>query len=399
MGWRFHKSFTVIPGLRLNLSKSGLSASIGSAPFTLNVSPRGLMGTASIPGTGISYRHHFDTGTQYPSATPSLPATSYPGPELAPSPTPGSFPPLPTQTLINTAPIEEIHSSSTELLTSATLKDLKNLIATAHQQHEEISSELCTARFSKDEAEKKFRSWERGFLLRRLFRKAFERRKEAFETETARVAELEEQLKMSTISTEIQLEPEQADLFFQLRDKFAALTECAAIWDIKTRQATDKFHERTIASTKLSRERVKFELGHCDLIAWDQNVPHLCNAKGGDLYLFPGFILYRAAREAFSLIEYHDVTGTATKCSFHEEEGVPADSTVIGQTWARANKDGSRDRRFGQNYQIPIAQYGQLVLRSSGGLWEEFLFSNFDRMVNGLNAYNTFAASFAPVTK
>jgi len=39
MGWRFRQSFTVIPGLRLSLSKSGLSASIGRSPFTLNVGP------------------------------------------------------------------------------------------------------------------------------------------------------------------------------------------------------------------------------------------------------------------------------------------------------------------------------------------------------------------------
>lgn len=36
-GWRFRRSFTVIPGLKLNFSKNGLSASIGGSPFTINV--------------------------------------------------------------------------------------------------------------------------------------------------------------------------------------------------------------------------------------------------------------------------------------------------------------------------------------------------------------------------
>src|ERR1700688_2773697 len=67
MSWRFRKSFTVIPGLRLNLSKGGLSASIGGAPFTLNVGPRGLYGTASIPGTGISFRQRL---TNEPDSQP-----------------------------------------------------------------------------------------------------------------------------------------------------------------------------------------------------------------------------------------------------------------------------------------------------------------------------------------
>jgi hypothetical protein len=54
MGWRFRKSFTVIPGLKLNLSKSGLSASIGGAPFTLNVGPRGAMGGAGVPDAVVA---------------------------------------------------------------------------------------------------------------------------------------------------------------------------------------------------------------------------------------------------------------------------------------------------------------------------------------------------------
>lgn len=384
MGWRFRQSFSIVPGLRLNLSKSGLSASIGGAPFTLNVGPRGLMGTASIPGSGISYRHHFSTGSNVPGQPTVFPSA----PGKLPAPPPSS------SVLVSTAPIEEIHSASTELLTSATLKQLRELIQTAFRQQQEIISDLDTARAEKARTQHRYESWEHGFLLRRLFKKAFAKRKEEFETETARVDELEQQLKLSKISTYIEIEGEQAALFYRLRDEFAALSDCAAIWDVKTRQATDKFHERTTANSRIGREKVRFGLGTCDLIEWEQKVPHLQNAKGGDMFLYPGFILYRAAREAFSLIEYHDAPGAVTAIAFQEEDGVPSDSQVVGQTWAKANKDGSRDRRFADNYQIPIARYGALVLKSDHGLWEEFQFSNVQRLVNFANALNSFTSSF-----
>ncbi len=380
MGWRFRQSFTIIPGLRLNLSKNGLSASIGEAPFTLNVGPHGVMGTASIPGTGLSYREHFGIDNQTPSDNGSP-----------------AYPPLnhrPTRVFTNSAPIEDIHSASTELLTSATLKEVKQFIQTAHQQHEEIARELDDARTTKVAADGRFISWDRGFLFKRLFKKAFAKRREILATETARVAELEEQLRLSTIVTHIEVDKEQSDLYYRLRDEFAALCECAAIWDIKTRQATDMFHERTTARTKLSRESVRFTLGSCDLFEWDQKVPSLKNAKGGDLYLYPGFILYRAAREAFSLIEYQDVKGLATDVRFIEDERVPSDSKLVGQAWAKSNKDGSRDRRFSDNHQIPIVEYGSLSLKSDNGLWEEFQFSNLQKMVNFLNALNKFSDSF-----
>src|SRR6266403_1275698 len=96
MSWRFRKSFKVIPGVRLNLSRSGLSASIGGAPITLNIGPHGLMGTASLPGTGISYRHNFGVPhTDFPalqplpspSFTPAIPATPLQPPAPAIQPT------------------------------------------------------------------------------------------------------------------------------------------------------------------------------------------------------------------------------------------------------------------------------------------------------------------------
>lgn len=55
MGFRFRKSFKIMPGVRLNLSKSGLSTSIGGKGVTLNLSKRGVRSTAGIPGTGLSY--------------------------------------------------------------------------------------------------------------------------------------------------------------------------------------------------------------------------------------------------------------------------------------------------------------------------------------------------------
>lgn len=392
MGWRFRRSFTIVPGLRLNLSKSGLSASIGGAPFTLNVGPRGVMGTACLPGTGISYRHHFSSApsnSHDPArATHCLPSLSV----VPPSP-------APAWNLQSAAAVEEVHSASTELLTSATLKDLKQLIQTAYQQHSEVSRDLDEAQTAKVESQARFDSWDHGILLKKLFKKAYAKRREIFETDTAKVAEFEEQLRFSKISAHIEVEGEQADLYYRMRDEFAALCECATIWDVKARQATDRVRERTTAERRIDRERVRFELGSCDLIDWDQKVPHLRNAKGGDLYYYPGFILYRAAREAFSLIEYHDATGTARNVRFQEVESVPSDSLVVGSTWAKANKDGSRDKRFVNNYQIPVVQYGELTLRSANGLWEEFQFSNLDRMVKWLTALNAFTNSYAAVPK
>ena len=67
MGFRFRKSFKLLPGVRINLSKSGVSTSIGEPGATLNISKRGTRGTVGIPGTGISYSEKLSSPT--PDAT------------------------------------------------------------------------------------------------------------------------------------------------------------------------------------------------------------------------------------------------------------------------------------------------------------------------------------------
>ena len=55
MGFRFRRSFRLMPGIRINLSKSGVSTSLGTRGAWFTIGPRGTRATVGIPGTGISY--------------------------------------------------------------------------------------------------------------------------------------------------------------------------------------------------------------------------------------------------------------------------------------------------------------------------------------------------------
>ena len=57
MGLRFRKIFSILPGVRLNVSKSGVSTSLGGHGATVNVGTSGKRTvTLGIPGTGLSYQ-------------------------------------------------------------------------------------------------------------------------------------------------------------------------------------------------------------------------------------------------------------------------------------------------------------------------------------------------------
>ena len=56
MGFRFQKRIGILPWLRMNLSKSGVSASLGPRGADVNIGRNGVTTNAGIPGTGLSYR-------------------------------------------------------------------------------------------------------------------------------------------------------------------------------------------------------------------------------------------------------------------------------------------------------------------------------------------------------
>ncbi|MGK3121515.1 DUF4236 domain-containing protein [Pseudomonas corrugata] len=78
MAIRIRKSFKIAPGIRLNVSKSGLSTSIGGKGTTVNLSKRGTKVTSSLPGTGLSTTQVFGnkkaprTSAGQPSTMPSF---------------------------------------------------------------------------------------------------------------------------------------------------------------------------------------------------------------------------------------------------------------------------------------------------------------------------------------
>jgi hypothetical protein len=55
MALRFWRLVRIVPGLRVNLSKSGVSLSVGRRGGWFTIGPRGRRATVGAPGTGLFY--------------------------------------------------------------------------------------------------------------------------------------------------------------------------------------------------------------------------------------------------------------------------------------------------------------------------------------------------------
>lgn len=56
MAFRFQRRIRIAPGVRLNISKSGVGLSAGPQGASVSLGSRGVYGNAGIPGTGLAYR-------------------------------------------------------------------------------------------------------------------------------------------------------------------------------------------------------------------------------------------------------------------------------------------------------------------------------------------------------
>jgi hypothetical protein len=172
-------------------------------------------------------------------------------------------------------------------------------------------------------------------------------------------------------------------------DGFNDLMKSEKIWDLTYSEDLNSVKMRTTAKTAIKRSLVDKSIKrNLDFIKCDLPCLFIPNANGPDLFIFPTFFIFFKNYREFGIFDLKEIIHTLEFNRFIEEEGVPKDSETIDYTWKKANKNGSPDKRFKGNYQIPIVKYGQLFFQSKNGLDEGYMFSNSLSFSRFLESYN-----------
>ena len=78
MGWRYRKRIKILPGIHINISKSGVSTNVGVKGASVTFGPKGTYVNTGLPGTGLYRRdrvagsgkkHEYRNGIEYESDT------------------------------------------------------------------------------------------------------------------------------------------------------------------------------------------------------------------------------------------------------------------------------------------------------------------------------------------
>lgn len=159
-----------------------------------------------------------------------------------------------------------------------------------------------------------------------------------------------------------------ASRFQSVVDSFVHMMNCATQWRVVAQGAVQTPYQQKTnagASSLLRRIRGVADLEGPSVLATNIAVPRL-HTPARSVYFLPDRILVRDQRQ-YADISYVDCKVTATPTRFIEAGAVPRDGKQVGTTWQYVNKGGSPDRRFKNNRQLPVMEYGELELATASG--------------------------------
>lgn len=350
---RFRRKTKLFPGVYLNFSKSGISTTIGVPGANINFGKQGVYLNTGIPGTGLYNRQRIDNNpTQVPN-----------GPYL-------------------NEEVETISTYNAETTTTEGLQQLKKTLLDCYEERTDLKKEIVKAK-----SKLIVTSIIMGvsyILILGFIIKWF---KENTKNTRDYLEDLKHQLEKCFINIDIDVEAQIDKKYSDLIETYKTLITCEKVWDITSSIAINQRVMRSAAGAAVTRKIVKIKFGNIDIIKSKYVALHLENANGGDIYIYPAFIIIVDAYKKFGLIDIRELDFNFHGQRFIESERVPKDATVVGNTWAKVNKNGSPDKRFKGNFQIPICQYGDINLTSKSGLNEAYSFSSFEKSEKFANTF------------
>jgi ATPase family associated with various cellular activities (AAA)/AAA lid domain len=204
------------------------------------------------------------------------------------------------------------------------------------------------------------------------------------------VLQVGRELAAARVVLKIEMDDQATEQYKALANAFAAASGSVKIWDQIS--VTVNQDSRSSASQKIQRTEVRLDVESSDLFECNIAPFHFVNANGDDIYIYPAWVVTKGKSALYQLTDLRTLGISFRQQRFIEEREnvVPRDTQVVDRTWAKVNKDGSRDLRFAGNYQMPIVLYGELTLTPEAQQSEGFQFSNADAAAAFANNLKSF---------
>lgn len=337
MGFRFRWSKRVLPGVRLNLSKTGASVSLGRRGFWYTIGSKGTRTTVGLPGTGLSwteYSPHVSGERTSPTDRSCYRHDSARNEEI-----------------IDSAPVEAVAEKSTS--------EIKPLVeaVTARIRFSRLILLFCFV----------------TLLLSIVFKNSEWILISVFSIVIALPIAIVADYYRRTIRVVYDLDEIQRSKFPELLSAFESVRQSKRVWHVPTQQHTSDWKRNAGATSIIKRSRIFPTFRRPAGIRSNVKIPSI--NVGRQTIQFGPDAVFLSSGKSVAVLSYADVEVTSSSTMFVESESVVSDAVVNGYTWRFANRDGGPDRRFLNNKELPICSYTQIEFQSAGGLNEQIMLS------------------------
>lgn len=351
MAWNYRRRIKVIPGVYMNLSKNGVSTSIGVRGASVTLGKSGTYVNTSIPGVGLYNRQKLSNNQNSNQYNPQN---------------------------IEPAILEDnIFSVDVQEITSQNMQGVKEAILASHEQRKDLKNDLLKVKATLGSSRLKLTA--SYILLYGLIKKEIsEKIKTDISSKKEVIKQIQNQIDNCYVGLDIEFDEEIRAKYDNVVSTFKNLITSHKIWDVTSAHSQDTKITRSAASTLVNKREVKFGIKSIPDIKSQFEALYFNNSNGADLYIYPNFVVMYSSRTKFAVIGFDEIDFNQSYSKFIERGSIPRDTKVIEKTWFKVNKNGSPDKRFKGNYQIPVVKYGEISLSTKTGLNEEYQFSNYE---------------------
>jgi hypothetical protein len=172
------------------------------------------------------------------------------------------------------------------------------------------------------------------------------------------------------------MDAESEESYNNRTSTWMSLNQCHKMWQITQQATVSNRKVNAGAGRNINRNSLKFT----NKLPYYIKTNVTCVViplKKEKLIMLPDKMLV-IRKNNVGVVSYENLHINVNGTRFIESEGVPRDSQVLSYTWQYVNNNGTPDRRFNNNRQIPVYEYGEIYLRSATGL-------NLYLMVSSMN--------------
>lgn len=323
MGMRYRKSINLGGGFRVNLSKSGVGYSWGTKGYRITKKAGGgVRKTYSIPGTGISWVDDSETKKR--------------------------------NKRVNTGRYQQpMITEQQNVLYQASEADVKHLVT-------DNSQDFIAAI-------KKYSSIRTGLIWGSVISLLLTPGTPFFIIFfMAAIGGLIYLSASKKINVEYEFDDYGMRRIQMMDQAMSALINNSGTWQVNTIQANSSTKTNAGAARSVEKKPVKFLKKKPFFLKTDAICYYIKLLKD-DVYILPDRLIVKG-KKGWGVVEYSEMHIDVGNVIFIENGVTPKDAEIVGHTWQYVNKNGSPDKRYNNNRQLPKCNYGTLVFKSETGL-------------------------------